>query len=199
MLQTGAKILWDIDINNILSLTSDAPIDVRVEHEKSRWELKSYRRNVLDKSVDVRVHSSGFSSVNPSKRPERLDHNALWDTFPAIEVKGVYFGGYGVTAADTSAGFHEALKPFAGFGPLFQRLKRIHGGPMGGLAEIDGTIDYDGFVFEACAIRAQILTLAKVQKLRFPSGPPRFMSPLLFAPRHHPKHRQRVHLFALET
>ena len=44
------------------------------------------------------------------------------------------------------------MKPFAEFGPLFQRLKRIHGGPTEGLAEIDGTIDYDGLVFETWAI-----------------------------------------------
>ena len=40
------------------------------------------------------------------------------------------------------------MKPFADFGPLFQRLKRIHGGPTEGLAEIDGTIDCDRSAFE---------------------------------------------------
>ncbi|KAF9653249.1 hypothetical protein BDM02DRAFT_3182788 [Thelephora ganbajun] len=127
VLQTGAKILWDININHVLSLTSDTPIDVRVDHDKSRWELKSYRRNLLDKSVDIRVHSSGFSSTNPPKKQQDLDYKALWDTLPAIEIKD----------------FHEKLKPLAEFGPLFRRLKRIHGGPTEGLVEIDGTIDYN--------------------------------------------------------
>ena len=89
MLQTGARILWDIEIRNILSLASDTPVDVRVEHDKSRWELKSYRRNPLDKFVDVRVHSSGFSSINPPKKPHEFDCEALLDTLPAIETKGV--------------------------------------------------------------------------------------------------------------
>jgi len=100
VLQTGARILWDIDIRNILSLTSDAPIDVRVEHNKSRWELKPYRRNPLDKSVDVRVHSSGFSSTNPPERPQKLSFRTLWDSLPAIEIKGGY-QYHDVTATDT--------------------------------------------------------------------------------------------------
>ena len=77
-------------MSNILSLTSDAPIDVRVEHNKSRWEIKSYRRNPLDKSVDVRLHSSGFSSKNPPKGPQKFDLRSLWDTLPVIEIKGGY-------------------------------------------------------------------------------------------------------------
>ena len=83
-------MLWDIDINNILSLASDDPIDVRVEHNKSRWELKSYRRNPLDKSVDVRLHSSGFSSNNPPKGPQKFDFRTAWNILPVIEITGGY-------------------------------------------------------------------------------------------------------------
>jgi len=82
-----------MDISNILSLASDTPIDVRVEQNKSRWEIRSYRRNTLDKSVDVRLHSSGFSSTNPPKEPQRLDCRTLWDTLPVIETKGGYYHG----------------------------------------------------------------------------------------------------------
>ena len=99
MLQTGARILWDVNISNILSLTSDTPIDVRVEHDKSRWELKSYRRNLWDKSVDIRIHSSGFSSTNPPKKPQQLDYNALWDALPAIETKGARIGSYSMATS----------------------------------------------------------------------------------------------------
>ena len=44
----------------------------------------------MDKSVDVRLHSSGFSSTNPPKKPQRLDYRTLWDTLPEIEIKGGY-------------------------------------------------------------------------------------------------------------
>lgn len=100
MLQTGARILWDIKISSILSLASDTPVDVRVEHDKSRWELKSYHRNPLEKFVDARVHSSGFSSTNPPQKLDPLDCEALWDTLPVIEIKGVCISGHGVTATD---------------------------------------------------------------------------------------------------
>ena len=60
---------------------------------------------------------------------------------------------YGVTVADASTDLHEALKPLAEFGPLFQRLKRLHGGPAEVLAEIDGTIDCDGFVIKSRSLR----------------------------------------------
>ena len=90
MVQTSARIFRDIDTSNILSLASDTPVDVRVEHDKSRWELESYRRNLLDKFVDVQVHSLGFSSVNFPKQPPKLDCEALFDTLPPIETKGVY-------------------------------------------------------------------------------------------------------------
>ena len=103
MLQTGARILWNVKISNILSLASDTPVDVRVEHNKSRWELKSYHRSPLDKVVNVRVHSYGFSSTNHPKNPHKLDYEGLWDTLPVIETNGAWIRDYRVTATDRPA------------------------------------------------------------------------------------------------
>ena len=57
------------------------------------------------------------------------------------------------TCIYNSTDFHEFLKRFAEFRLLYQRYKRIHGGPTEGAAKLDGTVDFEGFVFGVCMIR----------------------------------------------
>jgi acyl transferase domain-containing protein len=45
ILQTGAKILWDLEFRSILSLASETPTEVRIEHEGSHWSIKTAYSN----------------------------------------------------------------------------------------------------------------------------------------------------------
>lgn len=46
VLQTGARVLWDVEINKILSLESETPVEVQIQRDGSRWNLVSSQGNV---------------------------------------------------------------------------------------------------------------------------------------------------------
>jgi len=86
VLQTGAKILWDLEFKSILSLSSEVPVEARVEHDGSKWALKTLHKS-LDASQlkDARIHSSGFSSSNSPGEPAVFDiQSVLLECLPLI-------------------------------------------------------------------------------------------------------------------
>ena len=88
MLQTGARLVWDIEFGNILSLASEAPSDVRLEYQGSKWAIKTSQTNVIAKTCDDRVHSSGSSSQNVVASLPKLDVRQTLAKFPPIDTHG---------------------------------------------------------------------------------------------------------------
>ena len=88
MLQTGARLVWDIEFGKILSLASDVPSDVRLECQGCKWAIKTSQVSAIDKTRDDRIHSSGSSSRNVAAPLPKLDVRQTLAEFPLIDVQG---------------------------------------------------------------------------------------------------------------
>ena len=88
MLQTGARLVWDIEFGKILSLASETPSDVRLEYQDYKWAIKTSQANAITKTYDDRVHSSGSSSQNIVAPLPELDIRQTFAKFPLINTDG---------------------------------------------------------------------------------------------------------------
>lgn len=88
MLQTGARLVWDVEFGKILSLASEVPSDVRLEYQGCKWAIKTSQANPVDKTYDDRIHSSGSSSQNVVAPLRQLDVRQTLAKFPLIEIQG---------------------------------------------------------------------------------------------------------------
>ena len=88
MLQTGARLVWDVEFGNILSLASEVPSDVRLEYQGCKWAIKTFQANAIDKTHNDRIHSSGSSSQNVVAPLPQLDVLQRLAKFPLIEIQG---------------------------------------------------------------------------------------------------------------
>ncbi|KAF9650882.1 hypothetical protein BDM02DRAFT_3185038 [Thelephora ganbajun] len=120
ILQTGARLVWDIEFGKILSLASEVPSDVRLECQGCKWAIKTSQINAITKTYDDRVHSSGSSSQNVTAPLPELDVRQTLAKFPLIDTHD----------------FYDLIERFAAFGPQFQRLKKLRGTAHEGMAVI---------------------------------------------------------------
>ena len=88
MLQTGARLVWDIEFGKILSLASEVPLDVRLEYQGCKWAIKTSQANAITKICDDRVHSSGSSSQNTATSLPKLDVRQTLAKFSLIDTDG---------------------------------------------------------------------------------------------------------------
>ena len=88
VLQSGGRLLWDVEFGNVLSLTSEMPINVRLEHEGCKWTIKTSQASATAKTYDDRVHSSGSSSQNAIEPLPTLDVLQTLAKFPLIDTHG---------------------------------------------------------------------------------------------------------------
>ena len=137
MLQTGARLVWDIEFGKLLSLASEVPSDVRLEYQGCKWAVKTSQANAITKTYEDRVHSSGSSSQNVMVPLPKLDVLHTLAKFPLIETDG------DSTATPCSCAplthpidFYNLIERFAAFGPQFQRLRELRGTAHEGIAVI---------------------------------------------------------------
>jgi len=88
VLQTGARLVWDIEFGKILSLASEVPSDVRLEYQGYKWAIKTSQVNAIAKTCDDQVHSSGSSSQNIATPLPKLDILRTLAKFPLIDTDG---------------------------------------------------------------------------------------------------------------
>jgi hypothetical protein len=88
VLQTGVRLIWDIEFGKILSLTSEVPLEVRIEHQGCKWSIKTSQVNADAKTYDNQVHSSGSSSFNAVPPLPGLDVQQTLAKFPLINIHG---------------------------------------------------------------------------------------------------------------
>ena len=88
MLQTGARLVWDIEFGNVLSLASEVPSDVRLEYQGCKWAIKTSQPDAIAKTYEDRVHSSGSSSQNIVAPLPKLDVLRTLAKFPLIDTEG---------------------------------------------------------------------------------------------------------------
>ena len=88
MLQTGARLIWDIEFGKILSLASEVPSDVRLEYQGCKWAIKTSQVNAIAKTCEDQVHSSGSSSQNVAAPLPKLDVLRTLAKFPLIDTDG---------------------------------------------------------------------------------------------------------------
>lgn len=137
MLQTGAQLVWNIEFGKILSLAPEVPSDVRLEYRGCKWAVKGSQANVITKTCDDRVHSSGSSSKNVAAPLPKLDVLRTLAKFPLIDTDG------SLTAMPRPrmqlmypADFYNLIERFAAFGPQFRRLRKLRGTAHEGMAVI---------------------------------------------------------------
>jgi len=88
VLQTGARLIWDVEFGKILSLAPEVPSDVRLEYQGSKWAIKTAQANVITKTCDDQVHSSGSSSQNTAAPLPKLDVRRVLAKFPLVDTDG---------------------------------------------------------------------------------------------------------------
>ena len=88
MLQTGARLIWDMEFGKILSLAPEVPSDVRLEYQGCKWAIKTTQANAVTKTCDDQVHSSGSSSQNTAAPLPALDVRRALAKFPLIDTDG---------------------------------------------------------------------------------------------------------------
>jgi hypothetical protein len=88
VLQTGARLVWDVEFGKILSLASEVPSDVRLEYQGYKWTIKTSQVNAIDKTYEDRIHSSGSSSQNVVPPLPKLDVRQTLAKFPLIDTQG---------------------------------------------------------------------------------------------------------------
>lgn len=136
MLQTGARLIWDIEFGKVLSLAPDVPLDVRLEYEGPKWAVKTSQVNVVTKSYDDRIHSSGSSSRNAVTPLPNLDVRQTLAKFPLIDTHGESTVIVKWAQLTYFPGFYGLIERLAAFGPQFQRLKKLRGNAHEGVATI---------------------------------------------------------------
>ena len=88
MLQTGARLVWDVEFGKILFLAPEVPLDVRLEYQGCKWAIKTTQANAITKTYDDQIHSSGSSSQNIAAPLPKLDVRRALGKFPPIDTDG---------------------------------------------------------------------------------------------------------------
>ena len=136
VLQTGARLVWDIDFGKILSLVSEVPSEVRLEYQGCKWSIKTSQVDAVAKSFNDRVHSCGSSSYNAVQPLPGLDVRQSLGKFPLIDTHGDSNAVLKYMSLMRPSGFYELIEHFAAFGPRFQWLKELRGTAHEGMAVI---------------------------------------------------------------
>ncbi|KAJ7052957.1 hypothetical protein C8F01DRAFT_1331735 [Mycena amicta] len=120
VLAIGASQLWDVNFKAIVSLSRAETTDISLQYLDERWAIISNQC-----STSRREHASGCLSLLPllDTAPRVVkDIKQLWTALPPLEIKE----------------FYHSLLPTFGYGPLFRRVIRCHGGPSAAIGEVKG-------------------------------------------------------------
>ncbi|KAI0313261.1 hypothetical protein OF83DRAFT_1286326 [Amylostereum chailletii] len=135
VLEVGATYLWDIVFTSILPLHPNGRVDFEMGREGVKWSIMSSER-------DHRVHAQGCMDTQSEKAlSTKLDISSIKNRLPPLPVDGIY----------------EDMRAIADFGPSFQRIQTLYGGPCEVLVEVRGLStdeDREGYLLHPALLDA---------------------------------------------